>query len=184
MINLRGHSGGAIGSDHQWEAIGREIIKDPNTLNFIHYYHGARTPYGNRPVTEEEYAKGVAAVHRANKTLNRRVNYYMSLLARNYLPVKEATAVFAIVASASERIIDGGTAWGLQMAADEGKPRYIFDQGVNLWKEWESGWGWCKCECPILTTEFAAIGTRQINDRGKAAIAEIYRKTLRKWGLK
>lgn len=185
---LNAYSGGANGSDHQWEVIGREIIKDPHILNFTHYYHGKKTPYGTRHISEQDYHDGVNAVHRANKTLKRETKMFMSLLARNYVPIREADTVFAIVESIPKHSpgkkhvsINGGTGWSIQMAQDMGKTVYLFDQTVNQWKEFEQGWGWCKCTCPILTPGFAAIGTRALKEGGRKAIADIYHKTLLSW---
>lgn len=188
IIHLEGYSGGAYGSDNQWEVIGRSVIKYPNTFKFTHYYHGKKTPFGTQHITEEDYHEGIIAMHKANLVLRRNVNPYISLLVRNYVPVKNADAIFGVVQAiprygpgVKHVNIDGGTGWGIQMAQDMGKPVYLFDQSVNQWKEYEEGWGWCMCTCPILTERFAGIGTRAIKENGIKAIEAIYHKTQLSW---
>lgn len=187
-MTLDGYSGGAHGSDHQWGFIGREVIKDPHIFNFTHYYYGQRTPYGNCHITEEDYHDGVNAVHKANKVLRRDTKLHIRFLARNYVPVREADTVFAIVQSipkhspgVAQVSINGGTGWSIQITQDMNKTIYLFDQSVNRWKEYEEGFGWCMCDCPVLTPRFAGIGTRALKEGGIKAIREIYHKTLLSW---
>ena len=100
----------------------------------------------------------------------------MDLLARNWMQVKNADAVFAI-GHISKGIVDGGTGWAVQMAIDAGKPVYLFDQVRNQWFRNTSG-TWAVTEVPRLTPNFAGIGTRELNEQGKKAIEDVYAKTL------
>ena len=165
------HSGGAIGSDYEW---GQEGQKYGVTSN--HYYHGAKTPHGNIEITEQEFEEGKQHVMIANRTLHRRPERYLNLLASNYMQVKNSDAVFAI-GHLVRGIVDGGTGWAVQMAIDDGKPVYVYDQQRMQWYKNING-QWSESETPTLTTNFAGIGTRQINEAGKQAIKDVYRKTF------
>jgi hypothetical protein len=165
------HSGGAIGSDSYWGEVGERYGVKSN-----HYYHGNKTPKGNVEITEEEFEEGKQHVLKANETLNRKPNSYMDLLARNWMQVKNADAIFAI-GHLKKGIVDGGTGWAVQMAIDVNKPVYVFDQERNQWYKNING-VWSESEIPTLTPNFAGIGTRQLNDDGKKAIEEVYRKTF------
>jgi len=165
------HSGGAIGSDTYWGEVGEKYGVKSN-----HYYHGAKTPNGNVAITEEQFNEGKEKVLLANKTLNRKPDRYMDLLARNWMQVKNADAVFA-VGHLVNGIVDGGTGWAVQMAIDAGKPVYVFDQERGQWYKNIDG-KWSESEVPALTKNFAGIGTRQLNEAGKQAIAEAYNKTF------
>lgn len=165
------HSGGAIGSDSYWGTIGARYGVKSN-----HYYHGSKTPNGNIEITQEQFEEGKKHVLEANKTLNRRPDAYMDLLARNWIQVKNADAVFAI-GHLKKGIVDGGTGWAVQMAIDSGKPVYVFDQERKQWYKNIDG-EWSESEIPTLIQNFAGIGTRQLNEAGKSAIEDVYRNTF------
>lgn len=183
---LRGyvnHSGGAVGADSFWGEEGSKhgIISE-------HYYHGRRTPQGNHEITDAEFLEGRRMVLRANETLERQPDRYMDLLARNWMQVKNAEAVFAVgrFSSGTSSTVDGGTGWAVQMAVDSGKPVYLFDQDMMAWFEHspdtsgEEGIhpGWRKMDrVPTLTRDFAGIGSRNLTDAGREAIRAVVSAT-------
>nr|DAJ78227.1 MAG TPA: hypothetical protein [Caudoviricetes sp.] len=63
-------------------------------------------------ITEDEFNEGKEHVMKANKTLHRKPEAYMDLLARNYAQVKNADAIFA-VGHLNNGIVDGGTGWAV-----------------------------------------------------------------------
>ena len=83
------HSGGALGADDRWDAIGRMH----GFKNHIHYYHGKKTYKGNRPLTDAECDEGWERVLKANLVLKRNPFNYRSLLSRNWFQVKMSEAV-------------------------------------------------------------------------------------------
>lgn len=172
------HSGGAYGSDHVWEVIGRDF----GLTEFNHYYYGSRTPYGNKCISYNQFIDGKRHVLLANKTLKRRnPNKYMNLLSRNWQQICNSDIVLAIGNLRSQTEVDGGTGWAVQMAIDSKKPVYVFDQGSIFRDHW--------CEfcydhfipidyIPVLRKNFAGIGTRKINGSGIIAIRDVYNKTF------
>jgi hypothetical protein len=164
------HSGGAIGADHFWG-----ICSEIAGFDVNHYYYGDRTPYGNIHITNSEYDDGVEHVKLANKALKRKPDNYMHLLARNWMQVKNATAVFAISELVNSRTVAGGTGWAAQMAIDANKPLFVFDQVKNKWFKWDAQMNefLTHDNVPELTFNFAGIGTRELNDYGREAIREI-----------
>ena len=98
----------------------------------------------------------------------------MDLLARNWMQVKNADSIFAI-GHLKKGIVDGGTGWAVQMAIDAGKPVYVFDQERGEWFK-NIGGQWSRSDVPTLTSNFAGIGTRQLNDAGRKAIEAVYEK--------
>lgn len=171
------HSGGAYGSDHMWEVIGREF----GLTEFNHYYYGSKTPYGNKCISYDQFIEGKNHVLLANKTLKRRPNKYMNILSRNWQQVCSSDVVLAIGNLKNPNEVDGGTGWVVQMSIDSGKPVYVFDQG-NVFKN-----HWCRfhrdqfipiSDTPTLERNFAGIGTREINEFGIKAIRDVYNKTF------
>ena len=101
----------------------------------------------------------------------------MNLLSRNYAQVKNADAIFA-VGHLKNGIVDGGTGWAVQMAIDDNKPVYVYDQIRKQWfsntnDQWQVFSG-----VPKLTKNFAGIGTRELNQDGKDAIKQVYENTF------
>ena len=165
------HSGGAIGSDTVWGELSGQygVVSE-------HYWHGKRTENGNHEITEEEFEEGKEHVLEANKTLHRQPNKYMDLLARNYSQVKNADEIFAI-GHFKNKVVDGGTGWAVQMAIDDVKIVNFYDQEKCVWGRYCNG-KWERSDTPVLTKNFAGIGTRKLNDKGWMAIKEVCIKTF------
>lgn len=198
LTNFTLHSGGAPGADfNAWDQIGREFgLEKAN-----HYYHGQRSPYnapyGNVEISEEEYNEGRVEVAKAAQR-NWGYKYPTmkdSRLARNWVQVKKADAIFAVgtIVKPGERIfpnqkndtrtavapsVTGGTGYAVGMAILHDKPVYVFDQNTEQWYTWDSEVGdFIETDTPVLTENFAGIGTREINDAGRKAIRDVYAKT-------
>ena len=184
------HSGGAIGSDSAWGDIGREYGVASN-----HYYYQSRTPKGNVDIagTPGAYEEGLehyrAALGPLGRTSEASKPYVLGLMSRNWQQVKNSDAVFAVgqriskdghivsIKNGKEQL--SGTAYAVQMAKDAGKPIHVFEQERKQWFRWENG-KWIQEETPVLTRDFAGIGTREIDESGRQAIRDVYEKTFRK----
>ena len=168
------HTGGAIGADSMWDEIGREF----GVTNHFHYWYKKSNPKSlpEHEITEEEYQEGVSMINQANKTLKRRnIDKYMHLLARNWVQVKNAETIFAIGLFKGNKVA-GGTGWACQMAIDNDKELYVFDQSKKQWYYWDKKF--VVCVTPKLTKEYAGIGSRKITDGGIQAIRNVYKKTF------
>lgn len=172
------HSGGCSGADITWETEGLKYGVKTISYSFWNHNQNGRN---QKILTVEELKEGFQHVLKANETLKRKPDtqpqYVQNLLNRNWFQVKNSEALFAIGKFANKRIVDGGTGWAVQMAIDEGKPVFVFDQNENVWKKFaydlnEFGQLYV---IPKLTVNFAGVGTRDINENGKKAIIEIYK---------
>ena len=181
------HSGGAIGSDSYWGEIAKQY-----GIETKHYYSGQKTPTGNTPISQEDYIEGQIKATKAGHAmgrLNPKAQVRSELLIRDWAQSKYADAVFAIgtMLKPGDQIdqsrkalisqVKGGTGWAVQMAIAEGKPVYVFDQVRNKWYKNLNG-KWENSDVPILTNNFAGIGTREINESGKQAIRDVFAKTF------
>ena len=177
------HSGGAMGADSQWDDIGRQY----GVVNHHHYWYGKMNPRSKKEdeITTSDFFEGKEKVILANKSLHRYPDRYMNLLARNWLQVKNSEAVYAIGTLRTDREVNGGTGWAVQMAIDSKKPVFVFDQERIQWFEYSfESRKFIKSGVPTLTVNFAGIGTRGINENGPNAIKEVYEKTFNKWKKK
>lgn len=171
------HSGGATGSDIAWA----EVSAKYGVPCSRQYWHGSKTPHGNTQISKADYDEGWQKVLLANETLHRRPENHKDLLCRNWAPVKYSDVVFAIATLADSKTVNGGTGWAVQMAIDCGKPVYVFDQDKLLWYTWDY---LDDCFTFISYTpslahypQFAGIGTRQLNERGRRAINGVWQVT-------
>jgi len=117
-------------------------------------------------------------------------------LARNWAQVKYSNQVFAIgqivnpgekgnrgyTSRAKTESVDGGTGYCCQMAINNFRDVYVFDQLKLQWYRWS--YDAMKFiplkETPTIKTQnFAGVGTRQITDDGIKAIKEVYLKTFK-----
>tara|TARA_R110000868_G_scaffold7435_1_gene40409 strand:- start:147 stop:734 length:588 start_codon:yes stop_codon:yes gene_type:complete len=188
------HSGGCEGADMAWENAGL-----PYGVKTIAYSFPNHVQYGAHPyiMNQKELDEGWEACKIASETLNRPLykldgqRYVKNLICRNWFQVKHADTIFAIgtLVKGNERLVNGGTGWAVQMALDNKKPVYLYEQDRKQWMayaaylevpkfvpltddtEWEM--------IPKLTQNFAGIGTRAINDDGLQAILDVYKVSVR-----
>jgi hypothetical protein len=180
------HSGGCQGADMTWENEGMKY--DVHTIAYSFWNH-KQEGRNQKILSGVELAEGFQAVLRANKVMKRypqgQPQYVQNLLARNWFQVKNSDAVFAIAKKLlTERTVDGGTGWAVQMAIDCDKPVFIFLQDDMMisgyWLRYMPivGFESLRGEIPTLTENFAGIGTRALDKSGINAIKEIYKKNF------
>ena len=192
LTNITCHSGGAVGSDSEWENIGKEFGVSTNAYSYKTSYHVSENKV---EISESDYKEGVEEVNKANKWLNRYgIHKYMNLLARNWAQVKYSEQVIAIgiIVKKGDKnpkgyynkgkfdMVDGGTGYAVQMAINNQKEVYVFDQIRDKWFRWSySSLSYVECQCPKITyQDFAGIGTREIKPNGIQAIRDVYNKTF------
>ena len=194
------HSGGAIGADFAWGNIGASYgVSGKHYFDATDTREGKRPPYGNTPITDEERTLGKRKAFHAGKTMGRLSSKAQKitdpLLIRDWLQVQNSDMVVAIAQKFdkpgdkfSNRADDerkalipqvsGGTGWAVQMAINEGIPVFIFSQEDKTWRLIDNFGVWHYAEAPVLSMNFAGIGTRGLNADGEAAIRECYEKTV------
>jgi len=181
MNNFVCHSGGCPGADITWENEGLKY--GVKTIAYSFYNH-KQEGKNQKLLTAQELKEGFEHVMLANKVLKRspqnQPQYIQNLLSRNWFQVKNAEAVFAISNGfLTKDTVKGGTGWAVQMAVDCDKPVFVFYKDVM-------GGGWFRYmpivgfesirgEIPMLTENFAGIGTREINQYGIEAIKQVYK---------
>lgn len=194
LNNIVCHSGGAVGSDSEWENIGKEFGVITKAYSYKTSYHVSENKI---EISEDDYKEGVEEINKANKWLNRYgIHKYMNLLARNWAQVKYSNEVIAIgtIVRKGEKnpkgyynkgkfdMVDGGTGYAVQMAINHEKEVYVFDQIRDRWFRWSySSLSYVECQCPKISHQnFAGIGTREIKSNGIQAIRDVYVKTFSK----
>jgi len=172
------YSGGASGSD---SIFALESLK--HNFKVVDYsFDGHNTKSSNRFILSSNQLKdGLEQIKIANKILNRNItnisSYVKNLISRDWYQVKNSDAIFAIGRLQTEKIVLGGTGWAIQLAVDNKKPIYLFEQNDNQWYyyDYESDRFEIYEEIPKLTEKFAGIGTREINNNGIQAIKNLFK---------
>jgi len=187
------HSGGADGADTYWETIGDNYGVKTKAYSYKTKYH---TTENKVEISDSDYEEGVKEITKANRVLSRYgIHKFMNLLARNWSQVKYSDEVFAIGTivepgkkgskgfyNKSEfQVVDGGTGYAVQMAINNGKFVYVFDQDKDKWFRWSyTSLKFIEVTKPLKISyeNFAGIGTREIKPNGIKAIEEIYKLTF------
>lgn len=187
------HSGGAAGADTYWETIGDNYGVKTKAYSYKTKYH---TTENKVEISDTDYEEGVKEITKANRVLNRYgIHKFMNLLARNWSQVKYSDEVFAIGTivepgkkgskgfyNKSEfQVVDGGTGYAVQMAINNGKFVYVFDQDKDKWFRWSyTSLKFIEVTKPLKISyeNFAGIGTREIKPNGIKAIEDIYKLTF------
>lgn len=196
------HSGGARGSDSLWGAMAKQYGVPDDVNHISHYYHGeiseTNAPEGNVEISERDYEEGKVEAAKAAK-YNWGYQYDTmkdDRLTRNWSQVKYADAIFAIghianpgdpafpnqpndTRTAIHPMVTGGTGYAVGMAILHKKPVYVFDQELGQWFAF-NGSQFNPIDTPTLTLNFAGIGTRNINEAGRKAIEDVFKKTFAK----
>lgn len=192
LNNIVCHSGGAVGSDSEWENIGKEFGVKTKAYSYKTPYHISENKV---EISDSDYKEGKEEINKANKWLNRYgIHKYMNLLARNWSQVKYSDELIAIgvIVKKGEKspkgypnkgkfdMVDGGTGYACQMAINHERPVYVFDQLKDKWFRWSySSLCYMECQCPKISYQnFAGIGTREIKPNGIQAIRDVFSKTF------
>lgn len=187
--NFTNHSGGCPGSDLQWEKIGKKhgfpvhIHWRPEHLNHL---------------GEDGRKEMLSAFMKAAEALKRPTIFKgVELCQRNWFQAKKSNGVYAISYilepgekdlhgrknTSGKQVVAGGTGWAVEMGIQMDKPVFVFDMKKNKWAYWENEFILLpEGMCPILTQEFAGIGTRNPTPAGLKAIEAVYRRTIDKIG--
>lgn len=179
------HSGGAKGSDLEWDRIGREF-------GFTNHTHWR--PEHLNLMEKVDYDQMLIDVDNAAKVLGRpSVFRGVELVRRNWLQVHNVEAIYAIAYivnpgdkdfkgfenKTGKQIVAGGTGWAVEMAIQKGKTVFVFDMTTNRWWMWSETYKQFVpfVHTPPLRKKYAGIGSREITEKGKNAIREIYKST-------
>lgn len=178
------HSGGATGADTYFEKMGELYGVKTKAYSYKTASHKSKNKV---EISYHDFLEGEKMIEIAKKSLKRKINHkYMNLLSRNWQQIKNADQVFAIseiVVKLGLESVVGGTGWAVQMAIDNQKEVFVFDQEKNSWFKWsysKSIFRIIKNTPKITKNNFAGIGARKIKENGIQAIENIYKSSFKK----
>lgn len=198
MSEAVGTSGGANGADKTFDTEGSRY-----GVTFRHFFIGKRSehnaPFGNEEIKEGSVDYEEGQVESA-KAANRNYGYaYKTMkdgrLIRNWAQVKYAETIYAVapIAKVGDILfpnipkddrraravtVQGGTGYAVSMAILHNKPVYVFDEPTDSWYKWDVATeDFIPTPPPILTKNFAGVGSRNIGKKGIDAIRDLFRRT-------
>lgn len=102
-------------------------------------------------------------------------HYNIQTIAYSY-----QTAYHTSIQIENKQFVKGGTGVTIQMAIDNHKEVFIFEQELNQWFYWDYADKKFSLlsEIPKISAAFAGIGSRSINEKGIKAIESLFRNTF------
>ena len=85
--------------------------------------------------------------------------------------------LFAVGWIQDDATIKGGTGWGVELAKFFNRDISVFDQDKERWFKWADS-QWHEDEPSIPQRTFAATGTRNLTDAGRAAIKALFERSF------
>ena len=164
------YSGGAQGADELWDMIGREYgLKNAKHLRM----EGKNVKSHNVSVTHVSKKKMLEAQSEMNRILGTSFNIDSTnesfansseLQVRNYWQAKKADAIFAMVPKHDIGSVTGGTKMAVMLGIEMGKEVHVFDASEDRWYIFDNENGFVEEDTPVLTPNFAGIGSRTFSD--------------------
>jgi hypothetical protein len=76
-----------------------------------------------------------------------------------------------------DETVKGGTGWGVELAKLFNRPVSVYDQERNRWFAWKDK-QWVE-ETPVITDKtFTGTGTRNLTDKGRAALEDLFERSF------
>jgi hypothetical protein len=168
LSDFTNHSGGAYGGDTFWDIIGRP-------LGFTKHNHYKDA--GNANLSQQLRNNKVTAVVLSKEQMDKARSEVERLLGkkypntlegnlqvRNFYQVYNSDAVYAIAKlNSNNKSVSGGTNTAIQLGIKLNKPVYVWDINTEQWYKFNNK-VFEKTETPILTKNFAGIGSRDIEN--------------------
>lgn len=150
-------------------------------VNFTFEGHEDDRKRGLRYLNHEELAKGDVSLAYISKILHRsfpQTDFFKKVLQSIWYQINSSQEVYVVGHILEDDTVKGGTGWGAEFAKLCNKPLYVFDQEKDKWFEWD-GEKFVESIMPIIShPHFCGTGTRFIEENGKKAIYELFRRSF------
>ena len=106
---------------------------------------------------------------------------FRKILQSIWYQINNGQEIFVIGEILEDKTVKGGTGWGAEFSKICNKPLYVFDQKRNSWFIWNR-LDWIECkkgnEPVISQPHFTGTGTRFLEEGGKKAIKELFKRSF------
>jgi len=175
-------SGGIKGAEAEFGANAERFGIEE--VNFTFEGHSIIRQRGLRVLNEDELKNGDVSLEYISRLMNRRYTEsptFRKILQTIWYQINSGREIYVVGEIQEDKTVKGGTGWGAEFAKLCNKPLYVFDQKRNSWFVWKQ-MEWVECkggdEPVIRHVHFTGTGTRFLEENGKRAIAELFRRTF------
>lgn len=149
-------------------------------VNFTYPGHVMEREASTRMLSDAELAQGDVSMEFVGRKMGR--TYHETDAIRRVLQsifhmVVSSHQVFAIGWIQPDGTVQGGTGWGVELAKFFNRPVSVFDQAEDRWYRWDGG-RWVHALPLIEERPFAATGTRNLTDAGRAAVQDLFARSF------
>jgi hypothetical protein len=195
------YSGGQLnggiteGGDRAWYEVGKEFGVENHTFYKPQDYNALDA--NTKAMLDAQYKVVVNFLGRGLIGSNTIAG---QLVRRDMMQANSADAIFGVTELIAPRVKgrkgyvnrknyivpEGGTAYAVARGVISKKPTYVFNQssayGVEIgwYKADSTAQNFVKIDTPVLTKNYAGVGTRELNEIGVQAIRDVYEKTFGK----
>ncbi len=172
------YSGGLKGAEETFgQCAEKHGIKE---INFSFEGHKCSREKNITQLTDEELKKGNISMEIVSARMGRRyaqADKIRKIFQLIFHMVNNGYQVFAVGWIQPDKTVKGGTGWGVELAKFFNRPISVFDQNTNAWWAWKSN-EWVKEEPTISHKTFCGTGTRNLSDKGKKAIEDLFNRSF------
>ncbi len=175
-------SGGIKGAEAHFGAVAEQYgIQE---VHFTFEGHNPVRQRGLRVLSCEELKDGDVSLEYVSRLLNRRFTTnptFRKVFQSIWHQINNGRQIFVVGEILEDKTVMGGTGWGAEFAKICNKPLYVFDQKQNAWFHWnQTDWDRCAADqTPVIThTHFTGTGTRFLEDNGRQAIEELFKRSF------
>ncbi len=173
------YSGGLRGSEETFGMCAEKHGVKEVTLSFKG--HGLTRDTNTTVLSDVELNKGNISMEIVSERMGRRyaqADKIRKVFQVIFHMVNKGYQVFAIGWIQPDKTVKGGTGWAVELAKFFNRPVSVFDQNVNKWYTW-NGSDWAE-ETPIISNKtFCGTGTRNLSDKGKKAIEDLFGRSFK-----
>jgi len=171
-------SGGHKGAEAEFGRAAKRWGIDQTTFSFEG--HDMEWPVAVKLLSAAELAAGDISMEIVSKRMGR--EYHQPGRIRRVVQslfhmVNGAFQVFAVGWIQSDDTVKGGTGWGVELSKLFNRPVSVFDQARDEWYAWRDG-RWVPDVPTLGDKPFAGTGTRNLTDAGRAAITDLFQRSL------
>ena len=176
--NVTLFSGGTMGAEAFFGEIAESI--GMREVNFTFEGHEQKRTVGKTLLNERELTVGATSLSYVSNVLNRnwkRTEKLQKVVQVLWHIVSHADQIFVVGTIQPDGTVHGGTGWSVELAKRWYKPIWVFDQSQGQWFTW-NGQTWDRSVPTITSRNIAGSGTRFLNNQGKEAIRELFRRSF------
>lgn len=172
-------SGGATGAESCFGELAEKYGIDE--VNFSFEGRETGRTRGIRKLNHEELKMGDVSMTYISGLMHRtypNTTTLRKVLQTIWYQINHSQEIFVVGTILEDNTVKGGTGWGAEFAKLCNKTLYVFDQEKVKWFKWNKT-AWEEHPEPKITNiHFAGTGTRHLNENGKKAIEDLYKRSF------